>query len=90
MNIPTRTSIVIKSLNFLISINFKFRNYIFQLLHCNIDEERESSLLVNNQIHSHNTRSNNQLSNFPANRPNTKYCVLHNGTITWIHLFLMY
>ena len=31
-------------------------NYIFQLVHSKIDEEIESSLLVNNQIHSHNTR----------------------------------
>ena len=37
-------------------------NYIFQLLHSNIDEEIESSLLINNQIHSHNTRTNNQMS----------------------------
>ena len=37
-------------------------NYIFQVLHYNIDEEIESSLLVNNQIHSHNTRTNNQMS----------------------------
>ena len=28
-------------------------NYIFQLLHSNIDEEIESCLLINNQIHSH-------------------------------------
>ena len=40
-------------------------NYIFQLLHSNIDEEIESSLLINNQIHSHNARTNNQMSNFP-------------------------
>ena len=43
-------------------------NYIFQLLHSNIDEEIESSLLINNQIHSHNTRSNNQMSIFDFKR----------------------
>ena len=30
-------------------------NYIFQLLHSNVDEEIESSLVINKQIHSHNT-----------------------------------
>ena len=39
-------------------------NYIFQLLHSNIDEVIESSLLVINQIHSHNTRTNNQNMHF--------------------------
>ena len=34
-------------------------NYIFQVLHSNIDEEIESSLLINNHIYSHNTRTNN-------------------------------
>ena len=29
-------------------------NYIFQLLHSNIDKEIKLTLLVNNQIHSHN------------------------------------
>ena len=38
-------------------------NYIFQLLHSNIDEEIESSLLINNQIHSYITRNYN-LSGF--------------------------
>ena len=33
-------------------------NYVFQVLHSNIDEEIKSSLLINNQIHSHNTRTN--------------------------------
>ena len=56
-------------------------NYIFQLLHSNIDEEIESSLLTNNQIHSHNTRTNNQMSILRVNRSKTKHCVLHNGTI---------
>ena len=36
--------------------------YIFLLLHSNIDEEIELSLLINNQIHSDNTRTNNQMS----------------------------
>ena len=37
-------------------------NYIFQVLHSNIDEEIESSLLINSQILSHNTWTNNQMS----------------------------
>ena len=58
-------------------------NYIFQVLHSNIDEEIESSLLIHNQIHSHNTRINNQMSILRVNRSKTKHCVLHNGMITW-------
>ena len=58
-------------------------NYIFQLLHSNIDEETQSSLLINNQIHSHNTRTNNQMSILCVNRSKTKHCVLHNVMITW-------
>ena len=58
-------------------------NYIFQLLHSNIDEEIESSLLINNQIHSHNTRTNNQMSILPVNISKTKHCVLRNFMITW-------
>ena len=54
-------------------------NFIFQLLHSNIDEEIGSSLLINNQIHSHNTNTNNQMSVFGLNRSKTKYCVFHNG-----------
>ena len=46
-------------------------NYIFQLFHSNIGEEIESCLLINNQIHSHNTRTNNEMS------------ILRNGMITW-------
>ena len=38
---------------------------------------------VNNQIHSHNTRTNNQMSILCMNRSKTKYCVLHNGKIIW-------
>ena len=37
--------------------NLHVTSNIFQLLHSNIDEEIESSLLINNQIHSHNTRT---------------------------------
>ena len=58
-------------------------NYIFELLHSNIGEEIESILLINNQIHSHNTRTNNQMSILRVNRSKTKHCVLHNGMITW-------
>ena len=58
-------------------------NYIFQVLHSNIDEEIKSSLLINNQIHSHNTRTNNQMSILRVNRSKPKHCVLHNGMITW-------
>ena len=48
-----------------------------------MDEEVESSLLINNQIHSHNIRTNNQMSILRVNRSKTKHCVLHNGMITW-------
>ena len=41
--------------------NVQVLNYIFQLLHFNIDEEIDSNLLVNNLIHSHNTRWNNHI-----------------------------
>ena len=58
-------------------------NYIFQLLHFNITEEIKSSIHINNQIHSHNTRTNNQMSILRVNRSKTKYCVLHNGMVTW-------
>ena len=58
-------------------------NYIFQVLHSNIDEEIKSSLLINNQIHSHNTWTNNQMSILRVNRSKTKHCVLHNGMITF-------
>ena len=57
-------------------------NYVFQVLHSNIDEETKSSLLINYQIHSHNTRANNQMSILRVNRSKTKHCVLHNGMIT--------
>ena len=68
-----------------LSVQYKLQvsNYIFQLLHSNIDEEIESSLLINNQIHSHNTRTNNQMGILCMNRSKTKHCVLHNCVITW-------
>ena len=39
---------------------FQVSNYIFQLLRSNINQEIESSLLINNQIHSHNTYKDQQ------------------------------
>ena len=57
-------------------------NYIFQLLHSNIGEEIVSSLLINNQIHGYNTRTNNQMSISHVNRSETKHCVLYNRMIT--------
>ena len=84
MNMPTNPSNVKKSSNFPISITFKFRTiYSFQLLHFNIDETIEPNLLVNTEIHSHDTRSNKQITILCVNRSKTKYCVLHNGIITW-------
>ena len=47
------------------------------------NEEIKSSLLINNEIHSHNTRTNNQISILRLNRSKTKHCVLHNGIIMW-------
>ena len=61
-------------------------NYIFQVLRSNINEEIESSLLINKQILSHNTRTNNQMSILRVNISKTKHCVLHNGMITWNYL----
>ena len=46
-------------------------NYIFPLLHSNIDEKIE----LNNQIHSHNTRTNNQMSILQVNRSKTENTV---------------
>ena len=83
MNIPMHTSNVTKYSNFLISISFKFRTIFLKWLHSNIDEEIESSLLTNNHVHSHNTRTNNQMSILRLNRSKTKHCVLLNGMITW-------
>ena len=60
----------------------KVSNYIFQLLHFDFNEKIVSNLLDNNQIHSHNTSSNNQMSILQINRSQTKYCVLHNAIIT--------
>ena len=84
MNIPTHTSNVTKYSNFLISRSFKFRTIFFKYYTpINIDEEMESSYLINNQIHSHNARTNNQVSILRVNRSKTKHCVLHNGMIIW-------
>ena len=58
-------------------------NYVFQVLHSNIDEEIKSSLIINNQIHSHNTRINNQMTILRVNTSKTKHSLLHNGMITW-------
>ena len=70
-----------------LSNNLQVSNYIYQLLHFNIDDEIESNLLVNNQIHGHNIRSSSQMSISRVNGTKTKYCVLHNGIImelfTW-------
>ena len=67
-------------------------NYIFQLLYFIIDEEIESNLLLNNQIYSHNTMSNNRMSIFLVNRTKTKHYVLHlhNGMISWNSLLDIY
>ena len=81
MNIPTHTSNVTKYSK--LSDHSSSFELIFKLLHYNIDEEIESSLLIYNQINSHNTRTNNQMSILRVNRSKTKLCVLHNGMITW-------
>ena len=39
-------------------------NYVFQVLHSSIDEEIKSSLLINNQIHSHNKITNNHANEY--------------------------
>ena len=41
---------------------------VLYTLFSNIDEEIESNLLINNQIHSHSTRTNNQMSTSRMNR----------------------
>ena len=51
-----------KILNLSDQYKLQVSNYMFQVLHSNIDEEIESSLLINNQIHIHNTRTNNQMT----------------------------
>ena len=84
MNIQTLTSNVMKSLNFQVSIIFLLQvsNYIFLLLHFNIEKDIASNLLVNNQIRSHHTRSNNQMSILRVNRSKANYFNLHNVMIT--------
>ena len=61
--------------------NLQLFNYIFQLLLFSIDEEISPNLLVNHQIHNHNTKSNNQKRILRVNRSQTKHCVLHNYTM---------
>ena len=75
-----------KILNLSDQYKLQVSNYIFKVLHSNNDEEIKSSLLINNHIHSHNTRTNNQMSILCVNRSKTKHCVLHNGMITWNYL----
>ena len=57
---------------------FDFENYLWHMTY-----HIESGLLINNQIHSHNTSTNNHMSILRVNRSKTKHCVLHNGMITW-------
>ena len=82
MNIPMHTSNVTRYSNFPISMSFEFQTIFFKY-YTPILMKKQSSLLINNQIHSHNTRTNNQMSILYVNRSKTKHCVLHNGTITW-------
>ena len=82
MNIPTHTSNVIRSSNLLISTICKIR-IDFQLLYLCIDEEIESYLPINHQIHNHDTRSNNQMRILRVNGSQTKHCILHNFRIIW-------
>ena len=63
-----------KILNLSDQCKLQVSNYIFKLVHSNIDEEIESSLFVYNQINSHNIKSNNQ-SNLPFNRSKTNCCL---------------
>ena len=63
MNMQTNTPNVIKSLDFPIGIIVKFQTTLFLKLLCfNTDEEIESNLIVNNEIRSQSTRTNNQMS----------------------------
>ena len=55
-------------------------NYYTQIL---MKKLIKSSLLSNNQINSHNTRPNNEMSIFRVHRSKIKYCILHNCMITW-------
>ena len=51
------------------------------LITLQFDEEIDSNLMVNNQIPSRNTRSDNQMSILRVNRSKAKYCVRHNCMI---------
>ena len=90
MNIPTHTSNVIKSLNFLISISFKFRTIFFNYYTPILMKKQSRVYLLIIEfiaiIKSHQpTKELNQPSIIRVNRSETKYCVLHNG-ITWNYL----
>ena len=62
-------------------------NYIFQVLHSNIDEIK-SSLFINNQIYSHNTIINNQMSilrvNFAVQFCRLWYCAVKFPIISFV------
>ena len=68
MNIPKHTFKCNKILKLSVQYKLQVSNYIFKLLHSYIDEEIESSLLINNKIYSNNTRTNNQMSILRVNR----------------------
>ena len=55
MKLSMHTSKYNKILKLSDQYKLQVSNYIFQLLHSNIEQEIESSLLINDQIHSHNT-----------------------------------
>ena len=80
MNIPTHTSNVTRYSNFLISVSFKFRIVFFKY-NTPILKLKQS---INNQIHSHSTRTNNQMSILRVNRSkqNIVSFTIH-GMITW-------
>ena len=71
--------------NKILKISDKYKlqvsNYIFQVLHSNIDEEIKSSLLINNRIHIHNTRTNNQMSILRLNRSKTMLAIIVSFTM---------
>ena len=83
MNIATHTSNVTKYSNFLISISLKLRTMFSKYYTQILIKKIKSSLRINNQIHSHNTSTNNQMSILRLNRSKTKHCVLHNSMIMW-------
>ena len=58
-------------------------NYIYQLLHLNIDENTSSNLIRNTQIHNHDTRGGESLNVARVNRGRSKHCIFHNGVKIW-------